>query len=199
MMEGRDCPQPQDAHITPSAQPRLRHLPSQRALGSWHTTPPPLLKCNRASEIQPAKFEDPVPLEHTRKVGKTGQGGVCWFVVTWFNQNPGWTLRVDPSSPLLHQDVYNLQYLIHLLAVRPVSQFQLQATTQQQAFLLTYATISLTRTHIRIYLQTPNATMPFFYSKPIGGRNFGTSVHADRHGVRRGPWRFRIGRFHCFR
>ncbi|CCF34259.1 hypothetical protein CH063_06291 [Colletotrichum higginsianum] len=41
--------------------------------------------------------------------------------------------------------------------------------------------------------------MPFFYSKPIGGRNFGTSVHADRHGVRRGPWRFRIGRFHCFR
>ncbi|WDK15084.1 hypothetical protein CGRA01v4_06365 [Colletotrichum graminicola] len=44
-----------------------------------------------------------------------------------------------------------------------------------------------------------NAAMPFFYSKPIGGRNFGTSVHADRHGVRRGPWRFRIGRFHCFR
>ncbi|KAK2053823.1 hypothetical protein LY76DRAFT_649568 [Colletotrichum caudatum] len=35
--------------------------------------------------------------------------------------------------------------------------------------------------------------MPFFYSKPIGGRNFGTSVHADRHGIRRGPWRFRIG------
>ncbi|UQC77148.1 uncharacterized protein CLUP02_02615 [Colletotrichum lupini] len=41
--------------------------------------------------------------------------------------------------------------------------------------------------------------MPFFYSKPIGGRNFGTSVHADRHGVHRGPWRMRIGRFNCFR
>ncbi|KAH0441456.1 hypothetical protein CcaCcLH18_02019 [Colletotrichum camelliae] len=41
--------------------------------------------------------------------------------------------------------------------------------------------------------------MPFFYSKPIGGKNFGTSVHADRHGIRRGPWRFRIGRFNCFR
>ncbi|KAI8232225.1 hypothetical protein K4K54_012232 [Colletotrichum sp. SAR 10_86] len=40
--------------------------------------------------------------------------------------------------------------------------------------------------------------MPFFYSKPIGGKNFGTSVHADRHGIRRGPWRFRIGRFNCF-
>ncbi|CRK27506.1 hypothetical protein BN1723_021070, partial [Verticillium longisporum] len=22
---------------------------------------------------------------------------------------------------------------------------------------------------------------------------------ADRHGVRRGPWRFRIGRFNCFK
>ncbi|OHE94450.1 hypothetical protein CORC01_10269 [Colletotrichum orchidophilum] len=45
----------------------------------------------------------------------------------------------------------------------------------------------------------PTIIMPFFYSKPIGGRNFGTSVHADRHGIRRGPWRMRIGRFNCFR
>jgi hypothetical protein len=41
--------------------------------------------------------------------------------------------------------------------------------------------------------------MPFFYSKPVGGRRFGTNITADRHGVRRGPWRFRIGRFNCFR
>ncbi|KAI0389244.1 hypothetical protein F5Y17DRAFT_136752 [Xylariaceae sp. FL0594] len=31
--------------------------------------------------------------------------------------------------------------------------------------------------------------MPFFYSKNFGGRHFGTSVHASRHGVHRGPWR----------
>ncbi|EJT71139.1 hypothetical protein GGTG_10399 [Gaeumannomyces tritici R3-111a-1] len=41
--------------------------------------------------------------------------------------------------------------------------------------------------------------MPFFYSKAFGGRHFGTSVHADRHGVRRGPWRFSLGRFNCFK
>ena len=41
--------------------------------------------------------------------------------------------------------------------------------------------------------------MPFFYSKPIGGRRFGTSVRADKRGIHRGPWRFRIGRFNCFR
>ncbi|KAH6693844.1 fungal-specific transcription factor domain-containing protein [Plectosphaerella plurivora] len=35
--------------------------------------------------------------------------------------------------------------------------------------------------------------------KPVGGRRFGTNITADRHGVRRGPWRFRIGRFNCFR
>ncbi|CRK14490.1 hypothetical protein BN1708_011139 [Verticillium longisporum] len=41
--------------------------------------------------------------------------------------------------------------------------------------------------------------MPFFYNKSVGGRRFGTSIQADRHGVRRGPWRFRIGRFNCFK
>lgn len=38
-----------------------------------------------------------------------------------------------------------------------------------------------------------------FYSKPIGGRHFGTSVRADKHGVHRGPWRFSLGKFSCFK
>ncbi|KAG7038859.1 carbohydrate-binding module family 35 protein [Colletotrichum scovillei] len=54
-------------------------------------------------------------------------------------------------------------------------------------------------TSIQIPTNHQTLIMPFFYSKPIGGRNFGTSVHADRHGVHRGPWRMRIGRFNCFR
>ena len=47
--------------------------------------------------------------------------------------------------------------------------------------------------------------MPFgfrrrmFYSKPIGTKHFGTSVRADQHGVRRGPWRFSLGKFTCFK
>lgn len=41
--------------------------------------------------------------------------------------------------------------------------------------------------------------MPFFYSKHIGGRHFGTSVNADRHGVRRGPWRFSFKGLNCFK
>lgn len=48
--------------------------------------------------------------------------------------------------------------------------------------------------------QTANSrAMPFFYSKNVGGRHFGTSVHASRHGVHRGPWRFSFGRFNCFK
>ena len=41
--------------------------------------------------------------------------------------------------------------------------------------------------------------MPFFYSKNIGGRHFGTNLHISRHGVRRGPWRFSFGKFNCFK
>jgi hypothetical protein len=37
------------------------------------------------------------------------------------------------------------------------------------------------------------------YVKRIGGRRFGTSVHVNRHGVRRGPWRFSLGKFSCFK
>ncbi|EQB53989.1 hypothetical protein CGLO_06227 [Colletotrichum gloeosporioides Cg-14] len=68
-------------------------------------------------------------------------------------------------------------------------------TSPQQAFLQTNRLPAnpKNKTHQR------TSNMPFFYSKPIGGKNFGTSVHADRHGIRRGPWRFRIGRFNCFR
>ncbi|KAI3336538.1 hypothetical protein HD806DRAFT_528139 [Xylariaceae sp. AK1471] len=35
--------------------------------------------------------------------------------------------------------------------------------------------------------------MPFFYSKGVGGKHFGTNVTASRHGVHRGPWRLVSG------
>jgi len=41
--------------------------------------------------------------------------------------------------------------------------------------------------------------MPFFYSKSVGGKHLGTGVTVDKHGARRQPWRFSIGRFNCFR
>nr|RBQ84912.1 hypothetical protein FVER53263_20961 [Fusarium verticillioides] len=44
-----------------------------------------------------------------------------------------------------------------------------------------------------------NNNMGLFWSKGVGGRHFGTSVHVDKHGVRRGPWRFSLGKFSCFR
>ena len=47
------------------------------------------------------------------------------------------------------------------------------------------------------FSQTP--AMPFFYSKNWGGKHFGGGVIADKNGVRRAPWRFRIGKFNCFR
>ncbi|CAF3511794.1 unnamed protein product [Fusarium graminearum] len=48
--------------------------------------------------------------------------------------------------------------------------------------------------------QTNNTNnMGLFWSKGVGGRHFGTSVHVDKNGVRRGPWRFSLGKFSCFR
>lgn len=41
--------------------------------------------------------------------------------------------------------------------------------------------------------------MGFFWSKGIGGKNFGTSVRVDKHGAHRGPWRFSLGKFSCFK
>lgn len=41
--------------------------------------------------------------------------------------------------------------------------------------------------------------MPFFYHKRIGGRHVHTGVTVDRHGIRRSPWTFRIGRCFCFK
>lgn len=41
--------------------------------------------------------------------------------------------------------------------------------------------------------------MPFFYSKGVGGRHFGTNITAGRNGVHRGPWRFSFGKFNCFK
>ncbi|KAG6353637.1 hypothetical protein INS49_005345 [Diaporthe citri] len=51
----------------------------------------------------------------------------------------------------------------------------------------------------RRHLHRNKTKMPFFYSKGFGGKHFGTNVTADRHGVRRGPWRFSLGRFNCFK
>ncbi|KAH6976087.1 hypothetical protein BKA56DRAFT_588943 [Ilyonectria sp. MPI-CAGE-AT-0026] len=51
-------------------------------------------------------------------------------------------------------------------------------------------------------VQHPNTTaniMGLFWGKGIGGKHFGTSVHVDRHGMRRGPWRFSMGKYSCFR
>ena len=45
----------------------------------------------------------------------------------------------------------------------------------------------------------PQQAMPFFYSKNWGGKHFGGGVIVDKHGARRAPWRFRIGKFNCFR
>ncbi|KAK6834791.1 hypothetical protein PG987_009485 [Apiospora arundinis] len=49
------------------------------------------------------------------------------------------------------------------------------------------------------YHTNPKNNMPFFWSKGVGGRHFGTSVHAGRDGVHRGPWRFSFGKFNCFK
>ncbi|KAF0638888.1 hypothetical protein FPSE5266_20239 [Fusarium pseudograminearum] len=52
----------------------------------------------------------------------------------------------------------------------------------------------------QINKQTNNTNiMGLFWSKGVGGRHFGTSVHVDKNGVRRGPWRFSLGKFSCFR
>lgn len=40
--------------------------------------------------------------------------------------------------------------------------------------------------------------MPLRWSKGVGGRHFGTSVHVGKNGVKRGPWRFSLGGWSCF-
>ncbi|EFW13470.1 hypothetical protein CPSG_09922 [Coccidioides posadasii str. Silveira] len=44
-----------------------------------------------------------------------------------------------------------------------------------------------------------NQKMPFFYSKRFGGRHISTGITVSRHGVRRQPWGFRLGKCLCFR
>ena len=41
--------------------------------------------------------------------------------------------------------------------------------------------------------------MPFFYNKAFGGRRAGGTITADRHGVHRPVWRFRMCGLNCFR
>ena len=41
--------------------------------------------------------------------------------------------------------------------------------------------------------------MPFFYHKRIGTKNVSTGITVDRHGIRRSPWTFRLGRCFCFK
>ncbi|KAL2071047.1 hypothetical protein VTL71DRAFT_12282 [Oculimacula yallundae] len=41
--------------------------------------------------------------------------------------------------------------------------------------------------------------MPFFYSKPFGGRRAGGTITANRHGVHRPVFRFRLCGLNCFR
>ncbi|KAK1597206.1 uncharacterized protein LY79DRAFT_576923 [Colletotrichum navitas] len=175
---------PQHADTSPAAQPR----PTSPflATSSWHTTPLPW----RASENLPAKFKDLVPLDHKKGWGKAKRRDVCWLVViTLLNQTPG-------------DSAQSFQVVIQVITKQQASSPRYQ--------LIIYPNLSAPlklSQHPNLVLTLPlanptnhqNETMPFFYSKPIGGRNFGTSVHADRHGVRRGPWRFRIGRFQCFR
>ncbi|RSL94558.1 hypothetical protein CEP52_012551 [Fusarium oligoseptatum] len=53
--------------------------------------------------------------------------------------------------------------------------------------------------HFTVTHNNKQYTMGLFWSKGIGGRHFGTSIHVDKNGVRRGPWRFSLGKFSCFR
>lgn len=41
--------------------------------------------------------------------------------------------------------------------------------------------------------------MPMYWSKYIGGKHFGSSIFVDRHGVRRGPFRFNCCGWSCFK
>jgi len=41
--------------------------------------------------------------------------------------------------------------------------------------------------------------MPFFYNKGFGGRRAGGNITADRHGVHKPVFRFRLCGFNCFR
>ncbi|RMJ16141.1 hypothetical protein CDV36_004183 [Fusarium kuroshium] len=53
--------------------------------------------------------------------------------------------------------------------------------------------------HFTVSHNNKQYIMGLFWSKGIGGRHFGTSIHVDKNGVRRGPWRFSLGKFSCFR
>lgn len=41
--------------------------------------------------------------------------------------------------------------------------------------------------------------MGFFYTKGFGGKHFGGGIVVDKHGARRAPFRFSLGRLNCFR
>ncbi|GAB1726395.1 hypothetical protein NU195Hw_Modified_27t1 [Hortaea werneckii] len=41
--------------------------------------------------------------------------------------------------------------------------------------------------------------MGLMWTKHFGGKHAGTNVVVDRHGVRKGPWRFSLGKLSCFK
>lgn len=115
------------------------------------------------------------------------------------DQNQGWSCKV----PLLKAPCFQLLCFL--------SFFILTALSTKSILLRTVSTLNrLHWPHITDSLQitlknkptstlVSTAAMGLMWHKRVGGRRFGTSVNANRHGVKRGPWRFSLGGFTCFK
>jgi len=108
--------------------------------------------------------------------------------------DPVFPVFLNHSSNNFHLTLnnYTRTYLKHPTLIN-----QVRLNGRHQQCIPSMVTSQLTS----LALQTPSRLyiMPFTYHKGVGGRHFGTSVSANRHGVHRGPWRFSFGKFNCFR
>ncbi|ORY69469.1 uncharacterized protein BCR38DRAFT_480657 [Pseudomassariella vexata] len=96
---------------------------------------------------------------------------------------------LPPTSSSTFATVFTPSYSTPICLRKPTRHHTFRSSEQLRA-----TPIPLNNLTIKI---TPK--MPFFYSKHFGGRHFGTSIHASKNGVHRGPWRFSFGKFNCFK
>ena len=93
--------------------------------------------------------------------------------VSWLSDVRKFNISLKTSSP---------QSSSHLTSKRP--------RHQSNVYYWSFAHITIDERRRR---------MPFYWSKGFGGRRAGGTITADRHGVRRPVFRFRICGLNCFR
>ncbi|KAF2197282.1 hypothetical protein GQ43DRAFT_215502 [Delitschia confertaspora ATCC 74209] len=100
------------------------------------------------------------------------------------------------GSALVCRAISHIQKYSRLLSSVARNSFKICLSTPLSS-LATNTSNQLLQHKLSPYLNS--LTMGLMWTKQFGGRRAGGGVVVDKHGVRRAPFRFSLGRFSCFR